>query len=208
MQENLETVRADVSSKRKLAALDGVKKSKALLTGKTADAMIASCRDAKVCTEIVATMQQGLDPLNLEIKASQEYFTGSEQEREALDKALVLQQSLTKSLTTLEEQMVPEGYETPVPAEYSDLPQLKKRATVEMVVHKADNDGVFNVNGVNFPEAKLTMVIDGYTGMYYTRKEHCHFYCCVLTHFFFNHQRPSLAVTLSIWSTKDFTLKC
>jgi peptidylprolyl isomerase len=169
LQASLETVRTDISSKRKLAALDGVKNAKTILNGKSADAMIASCRDAKVCTEIVATMQQGLDPLTQEIKTSQEVFNGSEQEREALDKAYVLQQSLTKRLTALEEQMVPEGYETPVPAEYSDLPQLKKRATVEMVVQKADN-GVFNVNGVNFPQAKLTMVIDGYTGMYYKKE--------------------------------------
>jgi hypothetical protein len=168
LQDSIETVKYDVSSKRKSAALDGVKKSKSFLTGKTADAMIASCRDAKLCTEILATMKTNLDPLTQEIKASQDAFTGSEQEREALDKAYVLQQSLTKSLSALEEQMVPEGYATPVPAEYSDLPQLKKRATVEMVVKKANSGsgGVFNVNGVNFPQAKLTMVIDGYTGMY------------------------------------------
>lgn len=166
MQESIETVRADVNSKRKLAALDGLKKSKSILSGKSADKMIASCRDAKVCTDIIASMEQGIEPMNVEIKASQDYFTGSEQEREALDKALAMQQALTKSLTTLEEQMIPEGYATPVPEAYSDLPQLKKRATVEMVVEKADN-GVFNVNGVNFPKAKLTMIIDGYTGMYW-----------------------------------------
>jgi hypothetical protein len=94
---------------------------------------------------------------------SQEASRGSEQERTALDKAYVAQTLLTKELNKLEENMVPRGYETPVPEEYNDLPQLKGRATVEFVLKKA-NGGVFDINGENFDEAKLVMVIDGYTG--------------------------------------------
>ena len=167
MQESLETIKYDISSKRKAAALDGVKKSKTFLSGKTADKMIASCRDGKVCAEIISKIDAGLDPLQTEIKASQDAFTGSEQERTALDKAYVEQEQLTDLLTQLEEQMVPKGYETPVPAEYNDLPQLKKRATVEFKLKKPDG-GNFDVNGVNFGEAKMVMVIDGYTGTYET----------------------------------------
>jgi hypothetical protein len=59
--------------------------------------------------------------------------------------------------------MVPENYVTPVPDAYSDLPQLKKRATVEMTIKKGEGRQ-FDINGVNIPEAKMTMVIDGYTG--------------------------------------------
>ena len=36
------------------------------------------------------------------------------------------------------------GYETPVPSDYDDLPQLKGRATVEMVVKKADGENFTN----------------------------------------------------------------
>ena len=97
------------------------------------------------------------------MKDSQDSFTGSEQERAALDKAYVAQTALVQDLTLLEENMVPAGYEVPVPDDYSDLAQLKGRATVEFVLQKPDG-GVFDINGVNFKEAKMVMVIDGYTG--------------------------------------------
>ena len=108
-------------------------------------------------------MELELNPLEQAIQESQDAFMGSEQERTALDKAYVAQLQLTKDLTTLEERMVPLGYETPVPTEYNDLAQLKGRATVEFVLKKPNNE-VFDINGVNFNEAKLVMVIDGYTG--------------------------------------------
>merc|ERR1719384_2419932 len=57
--------------------------------------------------------------------------------------------------------MVPEGYKTPVPDLYSDLPPLEGRATVEFVMKKEDNTP-FVIEGKNYPEAKMTMVIDGY----------------------------------------------
>jgi hypothetical protein len=127
-------------------------------------------------------MDKALDPLTAALKESQEAFTGSEQEREALDKAYKAQVVAADYLTQLEEQMVPEGYVTPVPPEYSDLPQLKKRATVEMTFKKGQSGAQFNVNGVNYPEAKLVMIIDGYTGTFLVSDSTnlwCHIY---LTH--------------------------
>lgn len=161
----METVKYDVSSKRKAAALDGVKKSKSFLNGGKADKMVASCREADVCKQLLKDIDATLDPLAAALKDSQEAFTGSEQERESLDKAYTAQQKATDLLTKLQEQMVPANYVTPVPPEYSDLPQLKKRATVEMVIKKGESGAQFDVNGVNFPQAKLVMIIDGYTGM-------------------------------------------
>lgn len=158
-------MRYDIQSKRKSAALDGVKKSKSFLGGKTVDKMVASCREANVCTQILKDIEESLGPLQAAVKESQDAFTGSEQERDALDKAYKAQIKATDLLTQLEEQMVPANYETPVPEEYSDLPQLKKRATVEMVIKRGESGGgQFDINGVNFPQAKLVMVIDGYTG--------------------------------------------
>ncbi|KAL3929911.1 MAG: hypothetical protein SGBAC_011998, partial [Bacillariaceae sp.] len=162
LQESLETIKYDIGSKRKAAALDGVKKSKTYLAGKTAEKMKSACRDPSVCASLIAEIETSLDPLQASIKESQDAFTGSEQERTALDKAYTAQVKATNYLTDLEEQMVPEGYETPVPSEYLDLPRLKKRATVEMVVKKAESGAQFDINGVNFPEARMKMVIDGY----------------------------------------------
>jgi len=104
-----------------------------------------------------------MDPFTVAVKASQDAFTGSLEERVSLDKAYNVQEKAAKLLTKLEEQMIPPGYTTPVPSVYSDLPQLQQRATVEMVIKKADPNGKFDIDGVNFPEARLKMVIDGYT---------------------------------------------
>ena len=56
-----------------------------------------------------------------------------------------------------------EGYETPVPDDYADLPQLKGRATVEMTLQKPEGE-MYNIEGTLFKEAKMKMIIDGYTG--------------------------------------------
>lgn len=164
LQEALETVKYDISSKRKSAAIDGVKKSESYLTGKTADKMTSICREPATCSQYLADIKSSLGPLTAALKESQDALQGSEQERSALDKAYNSQVKATRILTQLQEQMVPANYETPVPSEYADLPQLKKRATVEMIVKKADPGAQFDVEGVNYPEAKMVMVIDGYTG--------------------------------------------
>ena len=160
LQATIEDIRYDISSKRKAAALDGVKKTKTLLA--KPDKYTSSCRQADVCSDAVSKMQADLDPLANALKDSQDSPVGSEQERSALDSAYAYQKKVVDQLNTLEEQMVPAGYKTPVPAEYSDLPQLQGRATVEMVLKKADGKSPFNVEGQNYPQAKLVMVVDGY----------------------------------------------
>ena len=152
----METVKYDIGSKRKSAALDGVKKSKTFLEGKSAETMAKSCDAAsgngKVCLDLLKQMDAALDPLSGFIKDSQDAFTGSEQERTALDMAYIEQGKVTKLLTQLEEFMVPTSYITPVPDEYNDLPQLKTRATVEMLIKKGEPGAQFDVNGVNYYE--------------------------------------------------------
>jgi hypothetical protein len=155
-------VKIDIGSKRKLAALDGVRRAKTKLN-QDGGKMTAACRDAKVCQDIIQKMISELDPLEKALRDSTNYSMGSEQEREALDKSYASQSILAKQLTELEENMVPAEYEVPVPSEYNDLPQLKGRATVVMTLKKPDG-APFNVNGENFKEAKMTMVIDGYNG--------------------------------------------
>ena len=117
------------------------------------------CRDPSACQATINEMNTLFDPLDVALKDSQVFFNGSDQERAALDKAYSNQDKLQKLLTQLEEQMVPAGYATPVPDEYNDLPQLKGgRATVEFLLNKPGN-APFDVEGVNFPQAKLVMVI-------------------------------------------------
>lgn len=50
-----------------------------------------------------------------------------------------------------------------MPSEYSDLPQLKGRASVEMTLRKPDGEQ-FDIEGKLYKEAKMKMIIDGYTG--------------------------------------------
>jgi cyclophilin family peptidyl-prolyl cis-trans isomerase len=157
----IEDVRQDIGSKRKSAAIDGVKKTAQALKSKSST-FTAMCREPTECTEILKEMSDQLEPLTENLKTSIDFFNGSDQERAALDKAYNKQDKLQKLLTKLEEQMVPAGYVTPVPSDYDDLPQLRGgRATVEFVLQKPEN-APFDVEGTNFPEAKMVMVIDGF----------------------------------------------
>mmetsp|Transcript_27618 Transcript_27618/g.33564 ORF Transcript_27618/g.33564 Transcript_27618/m.33564 type:complete len:457 (+) Transcript_27618:165-1535(+) len=160
LQATIETIKQDLASKRKSAALDGVKASRNIIKSK-ASKMTASCQSSTECSAILSEMDAGLSPLESAVQASTKYLNGSDQERKALDEAYQSQVKLSKLLTKLQEQMIPKGYVTPVPEEYSDLPQLKGRATVEFVLRKPDG-APFDVEGTNYPEAKLTMIIDGY----------------------------------------------
>jgi len=161
LQTTIETIQNDVQSKRKLAAMDDVKKTRSQMT-KNNKAMIAACRNPADCTQILKDMDEVIDPLVQNIQTSMDTFNGSEQERSAIDKAYAGQQKLAISLTALQEAMVPENYSTPVPKEYDDLPQLQGRATVEFTISKPEKGQVFDINGVNFDTAKMIMIIDGY----------------------------------------------
>jgi len=160
-QAVIEEIRQDISTKRKSAAIDGVKKTKSTLKSKSGE-FTKMCRDQGECTTILSKMGDILDPLSSNVADSQNFLNGSDQERASLDKAYALQDKLQKLLTQLEEQMVPAGYVTSVPSDYDDLPQLKGgRATVEFILKKPNN-GVFDVEGINYDTAKMTMIIDGF----------------------------------------------
>lgn len=161
LQKSIEDIRINVQSKRKLAALDDLKKAKGIVKSKEAK-MAASCRDPALCTEILQQMKDQMEPLEGTLKASADYLNGSDQEREALDKSYGTQDRIQGMLTELQEQMIPAGYVTPVPDVYADLPQLKGRATVEMVLKRPGGEK-FNIEGQLFNDAKMKMIIDGYT---------------------------------------------
>ena len=138
-----------------------MKKTKTLLNSGTSK-FVNACRDQSECKSILASIDEQLSPLDQALKASTDSLNGSDQEREALDTAYKIQDSITKKVTALEEQMVPAGYVTPVPDDYSDLPQLKGRATVEFTLKKADGSP-FVIDATKYPTATLSMIIDGFT---------------------------------------------
>jgi len=76
------------------------------------------------------------------------------------EKVIAMQRSLLRNVGHVEESMVV-GFPFEVPAEYTDKPLLKGRATVEMTIKKATED--FDIFGTIYKEGKLTMVLDGYT---------------------------------------------
>lgn len=161
LQAKIEGIVYDIGSKRKTAALDGVKAVKSILKGKTSK-IVAGCNDSKLCQSYIDQMTEELDPLTESLQSSLNSLNGSEQERTALDKAYKSQIKLADFVGKIEEQMIPPGYQTPVPSDYDDLPQLKGRAVVEFVVEKPDN-GPFDIDGTNYDKAIMKMVIDGYT---------------------------------------------
>ena len=108
LQKSVEDIRINIQSKRKSAALDDLKKARGFINSKESK-MTASCRDAKVCSDILASMKDKMVPLEETMKASADYMSGSDQERDALDKSYKTQDKIQKELTTLQEQMIPAG---------------------------------------------------------------------------------------------------
>lgn len=108
LQKSIEDIRINIASKRKAAALDDLKKARGIINTKEPQ-MTASCREAKVCSDILASMKSKMEPLEETLKASADYLNGSDQEREALDKSYGTQDQIQKKLTALEEQMIPAG---------------------------------------------------------------------------------------------------
>lgn len=77
------------------------------------------------------------------------------------DKVTRVCREVLRDVGRVEEMMVT-NFPYQVPEEFSNLPQLKGRATVEMVVRKAGG-GNFDIEGTLYPEGHMTMVLDGYS---------------------------------------------
>ena len=108
LQKSIEDIKLNIGSKRKAAALDDLKKAKGIINNQSSK-MTASCREAKVCTDILASMKDKMGPLEETLKDSQDVMNGSDQERAALDKSYATQDKIQKELTQLQEQMIPAG---------------------------------------------------------------------------------------------------
>lgn len=76
------------------------------------------------------------------------------------DEIVDFDRGMLRDVGRLEEMMVT-GFPYAVPDEFKALPQLKGRATVEVVVRK-DGDEPFDIEGTIYKEGRMTLVIDGY----------------------------------------------
>jgi len=161
LQAAVEGVKGDVGSKRLSAAKDGVKKARGIAKSKKGDVISSFVLDGSGKAKM-SSLDAVLSKLDDAINEASGYERGSEQERASLDVAYKLQGQAADIIGDIEEGMVKADYEIPVPPEYKGLPRLKGRATVDMEFKKAGG-APFDVNGVNYPTAKMTMVIDGYT---------------------------------------------
>ena len=77
------------------------------------------------------------------------------------DKVVERQKDVLRKVGQLEEMMV-NRFPYEVPEEYSNLPWLRGRATIEMTVEKAGG-AQFDIDGTLYDKGYLTMVVDGYS---------------------------------------------
>lgn len=77
------------------------------------------------------------------------------------EKLTVSCKNLLRAVGDVEQLMITD-FPFSVPEEYKNLPQLKGRATVELLVKKADNEP-FDIDGVIYKEGKMKLVLDGYS---------------------------------------------
>lgn len=100
---------------------------------------------------------KALSELEANLRAFSKILEGTEQKdaEKVKQEVPVLQQEALAYVGRVEEAMV-QGFPFKVPEQYSNLPQLKGRATIEMDVSLKEvrNKGKFN--------GKLTMIVDGY----------------------------------------------
>lgn len=106
-------------------------------------------------------MLNDMTPLQEAMQAEQGAGSGSLQQREALDVAYSQQDVVAKDLSCFEELMVPVGYKRQVPDEYKANPKLVGRAEVDFTFARPGGDP-FNVDGVNYKNLNMKMIIDGY----------------------------------------------
>lgn len=136
LQASLEDIANQLRANRRWNAISGDVSRAALILGDRADKLLASVpEDRKPQAQaLISDLQQGIAQIRTAL--------------EAKDKEQIWEQraQLLNLVGQLEETMVP-GFPYEVPAEYSNLPQLKGRATVEMTTSKGP----------------VTLVVDGYS---------------------------------------------
>jgi len=161
LQEAIEGIKEKVRSKRLNEGKKDVSRAKTVLSSKKDKLLKAVRPEGKGrATEILSEIDKKLDEIT--VTFSDDAGRGSEQERAKLDLAYKQQISASRSVTELQELMVPAGYTLKVPEEFSYLPQLQGRAEVDMTMKKKEAGEKFEVKGKLYDAISVKMVIDGY----------------------------------------------
>lgn len=135
VQGSLEDIANQLRGKRWKPVAQDVKKAEKVLSDRTSQILEAIPEAQKAAAEdLIAGLQTGLTNIRqaIEVKDAEQVWT---QRRQLLDQ-----------VGAIEEMMVT-GFPFTVPAEYSHLPQLKGRATIDLTTSKG----------------KITLVVDGYS---------------------------------------------
>ncbi|MFE1747475.1 peptidylprolyl isomerase [Coleofasciculus sp. H7-2] len=135
MQADLEDISTQLRSKRWSAIVSDVSKASRILSDRSSDLLAGVPPSQKSQAEaLIAKMNEEFGKLRETVEAKDKEQTQAERS------------NLLDIVGQLEELMVP-GFPFEVPSEYSNLPQLKGRATIEMTTDKGT----------------LTLVVDGYS---------------------------------------------
>ncbi|GAB5029465.1 peptidyl-prolyl cis-trans isomerase [Nannochloropsis oceanica] len=161
LQEAIEGVKENVRSKRLSEGKKDVSRAKTILSSKKEKLLKAVRPDGKArATELLSEIDTKLDEIATTF--NEDAGRGSEQERAKLDLAYKQQAAASRSITELQELMVPAGYTVKVPEEFAYLPQLQGRAEVDMTMKKAEAGEKFEIKGKLYDAINIKMVIDGF----------------------------------------------
>ncbi len=162
IQGSIESAKANLRTRRLPFAKIDISKAADNLKKKK-DKLLGAVPKANLDKATVAfdKMLADIGPLIDAIDTEQSAGTGSVQQRGALDAAYNLQDVVAKDLSCFEELMVNPAFKRTVPDEFKTLPRLSGRAEVKMTFKRPGTEP-FNVDGVNYNNIDITMVLDGY----------------------------------------------
>lgn len=150
LQAFLESVIADVRG-LKWSKMDQDMKRAALVANTSSDRILDSVRSEK---------RKEAEEILERVKSEMPSVDAAIQQKNA-ELVVDRQKEVLRDVGLLEELMV-KRFPFSIPPEYDGLPQLKGRATVEMVVRKDEGER-FDIDGNLLKEGTMTIVLDGYS---------------------------------------------
>lgn len=162
IQGSIESIKANLKSRRVIFAQNDLKNAQGGLERNREQILkqVPASRKAAAALQY-SKMLEDIAPLAAAMDVESGAGSGSQQQASALAMANAKQDVLAKDLSVFEEMLVPEGFSHAIPSEYKGLPALQGRAEVEMVFVRPSGEK-FNVDGVNYDDIKIKMVIDGF----------------------------------------------
>jgi peptidylprolyl isomerase len=149
VQSSLESAINDARGKNWGKVESDVRRAVGLLKKKSADILDGVPKERRADAQALLR----------DVEDSASALTSAVEERN-LDKFVELDRDVLRNIGTVEEAMVT-GFPYSIPKEYSNLPRLLGRATVEMTVRK-ENGESFDLDGTYYKEGQMVVVVDGY----------------------------------------------